>query len=171
MATASFKISDKEPVNIGMDDEDRTEVCQAISSCLANTQLLFQKTLFYHWNVTGPNFYSLHKLFEKQYNQLKNIGDSVAERIRALGHKVPGTNREFNELATIKEDENLPSSWQDMIKNLLQSHELSSEEARRVLEIAEDLEDDVTANAMVELMEFHEKSAWMLRSTLEDNQA
>lgn len=169
MSNAKFKIQSEKTVNIGMSQEECAEISQALSCCLANTELLVQKTQYYHWNVTGANFYSLHKLFEKQYNSLAKAGDVVAERVRALGTIVPGTFAEFKKLATISEDEQLPSSWQKMVVNLTESHALCSEEARRTLEIAEEMGDDVSADIMINLMNLHEKSAWMLRSTVEEN--
>ncbi len=167
MATAKLRQASEHNINIIMTPDECMEVSQALYSCLANTQLLFQKTQFYHWNVTGPNFYSLHKLFEKQYNTLKDKGDIIAERVRALGNNVPGTYAEFQKLATISEDESLPENWQQMVSNLVECHVLGSEEARRALEVAQDIEDDVSVDIMIDIMKFHEKSAWMLRSTLQ----
>lgn len=167
MAIAKIKSPKEKTVSVDMSVEECTEVSEALFPCLANTQLLFQKTQYYHWNVTGEGFYSLHKLFEKQYKSLQNIGDIIAERIRALGNNAPGTFAEFKKLTIITEDDQLPASWQEMVNNLIESHKLGAQEGRRALEVAEDLEDDVSANIMIDLMSFHEKSAWMLRSTVE----
>ncbi|NDF12061.1 MAG: DNA starvation/stationary phase protection protein [Proteobacteria bacterium] len=139
-------------------------VAQALSGFLASTYTLYQKSLFYHWNVTGENFVGLHSLFEQHYEELHKAGDALAERIRALGHFAPGTLGEFCALTQVEEDKKLPSDARQMIMNLLESHEICSQEARLVLKAAEDAEDDVTADLMIERMAFHDKAAWMLRA-------
>jgi starvation-inducible DNA-binding protein len=150
--------------NTVVDTKQRAKVAQALSRFLASTYALYQKSLFYHWNVTGPHFASLHKLFEEHYNDLHMAGDEIAERVRALGHFAPGTLSEFAELSSLEEDRNLPGNANQMISNLLKSHEICSGQARKVLELAEESKDPVTHDMMARRMEFHDKAAWMLRS-------
>lgn len=138
-------------------------VVEALSEFLGSTYVLYQKSLFYHWNVTGPNFMGLHTLFEQHYNDLHMAGDQLAERIRALGAIAPGTMREFLAHSRLKEDAKLPDA-PTMIKNLMRDHEASSAHANEVLKVAEEAEDDVTVDMMVERMTFHDKAAWMLRA-------
>lgn len=167
MTQSAVKIIDNEAVEIGMKQEGRAKVAKQLSSFLASTYTLYMKTLFYHWNVTGKQFHSLHELFEGQYNDLHGAGDKIAERIRALGHFTPGTFNAFLELSAIKEDASLPEDAETMVTNLLKDNETCSQEARKVLKIAEDAEDEVTVDMMVERMTAHDEAAWMLRSTIE----
>jgi len=143
---------------------DCTQVAEALSGFLASTYALYQKSLFYHWNVVGPNFVGLHSLFESQYQDLHKAGDEVAERIRALGRFAPGTLAEFASLSHVKEDKSLPENAEIMVKKLLESHELCSMQAREVLEIADEARDDVTFDLLVSRKAFHDKAAWMLRA-------
>lgn len=152
--------------NAAASAEGRAEVARVLSGFLASTYALYQKSLFYHWNVTGPHFVGLHELFEEHYQELHKAGDAIAERIRALGHFAPGTLAEFTSLSSIKEDRQLPEAASQMVANLLEAHEHCSEEARGVRRIAEAAEDEVTVDQMVERMEFHDKAAWMLRAML-----
>lgn len=154
-------------LSIGMNDESREKVCRKLSGLLASTYMLYLKTLYYHWNVTGQNFNSLHEMFETQYNDLHAAGDELAERIRALGHFTPGTVREYLELSSIKDDAKLPGSDVQMVKNLLKDNEECSREARAVMKIAEEGSDEVTIDMMVARMTYHDKTSWMLRSTLQ----
>src|SRR5690606_9628646 len=105
--------------------------------------------------------------FEEHYEDLHAAGDELAERIRALGHFCPGTYKEFGQLSVIKEDDTLPMSSDDMVSNLLHDHEACSNEARKVLKIAEKAEDEVTVDMMVSRMATHDQAAWMLRSMME----
>lgn len=159
--------TDSVAVHVGVDDAKREQVCKELSKILASTYVVYLKTLYYHWNVTGPNFVGLHSLFEEQYNDLHQAGDELAERIRALGHFTPGTIAEYTKLSSVKDDSKLPSSADEMVRNLLAANEQCSQEARQVLEVAEEAGDEVTVDMMVERMTAHDKTAWMLRSIIE----
>ena len=167
MVNSTLKLVDDKDVNIGVKQEQRAAVAKELSKFLASTYTLYMKTLYYHWNVTGKQFHSLHELFEGQYEDLHSAGDELAERIRALGHFTPGTFKDYIELSEINEDSQLPESADDMVRNLLRDNETCSQAARSVLKIAEEAEDEVTVDMMVERMSTHEEAAWMLRSTLQ----
>ena len=152
--------------NAGSGNKQRALVAHALSNFLASTYTLYQKSLFYHWNVTGPNFVGLHLLFEQHYEELHKAGDTIAVRIRALGHASPGTFSEFLSMSSVKEDSKLPVA-SAMVINLIKSHEICSKEAHKVLDIAEKAQDEVTVDLMVQRMAFHDKAAWMLRAIQE----
>jgi len=157
---------DGQQANIGIEDKMRAEVATALSSMLASTYSLYVKALFYHWNVTGPQFHGLHTLFEEHYENLHNAGDEIAERIRALGHFTPGTLQSFSALSVVKDDEFLPENAEGMLKNLKVAHELCAGEARQVLAVAERAGDEVTVDMMVERMRFHDEANWMLNASM-----
>ncbi len=167
MTTSTVKKTDDVSPEIGMSQENRKAVAEALSGILASTYTLYMKTLYYHWNVTGPLFHSLHALFEQHYEELHAAGDAIAERIRALGHKTPGTYHAFQKLSRVKEDQTLPASAIDMVNNLLEANEICTVHARDVLKIAEDNKDEVSLDAMVGRMSTHDEAAWMLRAITE----
>lgn len=168
MSLATHQRTDNKSPEIGVTSEHRAEVAKLLSGMLASTYTIYMKTLYYHWNVTGPLFHSLHETFEVQYQELHEAGDAIAERIRALGHKTPGTHKQFAELSNVKEDEELPGSAVQMVKNLLADNEACSQHAREVLKLAEEHLDEVSADMMVGRMAVHDEAAWMLRATIED---
>ena len=151
-------------INIGISEEARARSAEALSRLLADTYTLYLKTHGYHWNVEGPHFQQLHIQFMDQYTEMWTAVDELAERIRALGHKAPGSYAQFVKLATIKEEDGDPS-WQDMVRNLAQGHEQVARTAREVLRIAEDISDDATGDVVAPRITLHEKTAWMLRAT------
>ena len=167
MATPTSLQDDASEVNIGIDKKSRKEISTALSHVLAETYSLQLKTLYYHWNVTGPLFQSLHILFQEQYNMLPPAVDELAERIRVLGFVAPGTYRDFAELSSIKEDKQLPADWQVMVKNLVAAHEAVARCARVALKKAQAASDEGTVDILVGRIQEHEKTAWMLRSLLE----
>src|ERR1044071_5858670 len=155
------------PINIGIEEKDRTQIAGGLSRLLADTFTLYLKTHNFHWNVTGPMFRTLHIMFEEQYNELWTAGDALAERIRALGVYAPATYKEFTRLTSIKEEDNIPAAM-DMIRLLVEGHETAARTARTVFETAENASDAPTADLVTERMQVHEKTAWLLRSLLSE---
>ncbi len=153
-------------INNGIDAEARARICEGLSHLLADTYTLYLKTHNYHWNVTGPMFQTLHLMFEGQYNELALAVDLIAERIRALGAKAPGSYREFTRLTSITEDDGAPSAT-DMIRDLLAGQEAVVRTARKLFPIADEANDEPTADLLTQRMQVHEKTAWMLRSLLD----
>lgn len=154
-------------IDIGIPETERKEIAEGLSHLLADSYLLYLKTHYYHWNVTGPMFQTLHLMFEEHYNELAPAVDVIAERIRALGEFAPGTFGAYGKLGSIKEDNAVPAAT-DMIRNLVEAHEAVIRTARKVMPAAEKGGDEATADLVTQRLQIHEKTAWMLRSLLAD---
>lgn len=154
-------------INIGIDEKSREEIGEGLSRLLADTYTLYLQTHNFHWNVTGPFFQQLHVLFEEHYTELAVAVDDIAERIRALGILAPGTYKELAELTSIEEVEGNISA-EEMIGRLVDSHETVVRTARKVLETAQEAEDESSASLVGDRLVVHEKTAWMLRSHLQN---
>lgn len=140
-------------------------VAEALKSVLADSYALYLKTQNYHWNVTGPNFQSLHLLFEGQYTDLAAAIDAIAERIRALGQKAPGSMKAYDNSRTIADgDENAPAG--QMVKELAEDQGIITKTLTTALKAAQEAGDEVTIGLLVERLTVHEKNGWMLRSSL-----
>lgn len=151
--------------NIGIEAAGRAAVAEGLVRLLGDTYALQVKTQGYHWNVTGPNFQSLHALFEAQYDALAAAADELAERLRALGKPAPGGLAALQSVSMIPEETGAPG-WQDMVRRLLEGHEQVIKTARAVLPLGEEAGDDVTVDLVTGRLHEHEKAAWMLRATL-----
>ncbi|MFP8490090.1 Dps family protein [Gracilimonas sp. Q87] len=154
-------------INIGISEEHREKIAKGLSKVLADSYLLYLKTHNYHWNVTGELFHQLHEQFEEQYTELAEAIDVIAERIRALGFRAPGTFKEFNELTSIEEDTDRPKAL-EMVRRLTTANEQVIRTAREALEPANNAEDEATIDLLTERLTVHSKTAWMLRSHLEE---
>lgn len=151
--------------NIGLNKNNRQAVSNMLNTLLADEYLLYIKTQNYHWNVTGLMFNDLHIFFGKQYQQLADIVDSVAERVRALGERSHGTMQEFLDNTRLKEKPGVVPAAQEMIKNLLEDHEAIIRTLRTDIdETTNEFEDVGTNNFLSDLITRHEKMAWMLRA-------
>ena len=155
------------PVNIGISDAKRKKIAEGLSKLLADSYTLYLTTHNFHWNVTGPQFNSLHVMFMDQYTEQWNALDVIAERIRALGFPAPGTYKEFVKLASIQEVEGVPKAT-DMIRHLVLAQEATARTARALFPVVDDANDQPTADVLTQRIDVHEKTAWMLRSLLEE---
>ena len=153
-------------IDIGIPEKDRKAIATGLSRFAADNFTLYMKTHFFHWNVTGPMFQTLHLMFETQYNELWLASDAIAERIRALGFPAPGTYDEFAKLTVIKSTKGAPKAV-DMIKQLVAGHEATVKTARALFPIVDAANDEATADLLTQRIQIHEKTAWMLRSLLE----
>ena len=154
-------------INIGMSDSDRAKIAEGLSALLADSYTLYMMTHNFHWNVTGPRFNDLHNMFMGQYTEQWNALDTIAERIRALGHPAPGTYKEFVKLASIKEIDGVPKAA-DMVRHLMEAQEATARTARKLFPVVDAANDQPTADLLTQRLEIHEKTAWMLRSLLEE---
>ncbi len=154
-------------IDIGISTSERRKVADGLSNFLADSYTLYLKTHNFHWNVTGPMFNSLHVMFETQYTEAWTALDAVAERIRALGYRAPGTYAEFARLSSIGDSETVEGTdWREMVRQLVIGNEAVCRTARKVLKTADGAGDDPTVDLMTQRLNIHEKNAWMLRSLL-----
>ncbi|MDX1514644.1 MAG: Dps family protein [Gammaproteobacteria bacterium] len=152
-------------VDIGISEQHRSEIAEGLSRVLADSYTLYLKTHNYHWNVTGPQFNTLHSMFEEQYSELAEAVDEIAERIRALGMPAPGSYKAFAELSSIEEETGQPDA-EEMIRRLVRGQETVVRTAREIFPVVDQANDEPTADLLTQRMQIHEKNAWMLRSML-----
>jgi len=153
-------------IDIGISSDERAKIASGLSRLLADSYTLYLKTHNFHWNVTGPMFMTLHRMFEEQYSELALAVDEIAERIRALGHPAPGSYGEFQALTSIQDDAGTLDA-QAMIAALVTAQETVARTAREVFPVVEAAADEPSADLLTQRMQVHEKNAWMLRSLIE----
>jgi starvation-inducible DNA-binding protein len=153
-------------IDIGIAASQREEIAAGLSRLLADTYVLYGKTHGFHWNVTGPMFNTLHLMFMEQYTELWTALDEIAERIRALGHKAPFGGSIYRELSSIPESQGVPAAM-EMVRELVEGHEAAARTIRSVFALADEANDQPTADLLTQRLQIHEKTAWMLRSLME----
>ena len=153
-------------LNLGINEQDRVKIAAGLSRLLADSYTLYLKTHNFHWNVKGPLFNTLHLMFEEHYTELATAVDEIAERIRALGVRAPGSYKEFAELTSVTEAEG-DEPAEEMIRQLVLGQETVVRTAREVFPAADAANDEPTADLLTQRMQIHEKNAWMLRSMLD----
>lgn len=150
--------------NIGISDKNRKVVVEILNQILADEYVLYTKSLKFHWNVESDNFSELHAFFKEHYEKLLEMADDVAERARSLGGNAFGTLEEFLQHTNLAEEVGKIPDATDMIEDLLTDHETIIQHLRKSLEVCTEHGDAGTSNFLTDLMEKHEKMAWMLRA-------
>jgi len=164
---ATKKQSKSATIDIGISEGDRRKIADGLAELLADSYTLYLMTHNFHWNVKGPMFNTLHLMFMSQYTEQWTALDLIAERIRALDFPAPGTYKEFIKLASIKEIEGVPKATK-MIRHLVAAQEATARTARKLFPVVEKANDQPTADLLTQRLEVHEKTAWMLRSLLDE---
>jgi starvation-inducible DNA-binding protein len=153
-------------INIGITDKNLQAVANELQKLLADEFVLYTKTRNYHWNIEGPNFMELHKIYETQYEQLDEIMDQVAERIRQIGHYAEGQLKDFIKLTRLGED-GYVTDQKTQLRNLLEDHESVIRHLRKNIDdFGDKYKDAGTADFVTGIMKEHEKFAWFIRSYL-----
>jgi starvation-inducible DNA-binding protein len=154
-------------MDIGINKKDRAKIAGGLSRLLADSYTLYLMTHNFHWNVKGPMFNTLHAMFMQQYTEQWNALDLIAERIRALDFPAPGTYAEFAKLSSIKDVGGVPKAM-EMVRHLVAAQEAVARTARELVPVAEKASDQPTLDLLTQRLNVHEKTAWMLRSLLEE---
>ncbi len=143
----------------------RSKVAEALRAALADSYALYVKTLGVHWNVTGAGFYGIHTLTDKQYNDLHTAADTIAERIRALGHVAPASFSEFRTLSPI-DVETPHSGTAQMLLALIADNETAAKRLLEFSNVAAENDDKYSEDLLIARIGVHEENAWMLRSSI-----
>lgn len=148
-----------------MNGKQQTNV-ESLQRVLSDTFILYMKTYAVHWNFTGSNFFSIHKLTESQYEELAEAVDEIAERVRALGHEAPISLGDILDSGDLKEIKSGKLSSGNMLEELYRSHEVLAKKAKQAADAAAEADDDYSNDMMIGRIGSHQKAAWMLKSLL-----
>lgn len=164
MSTEALKSSVTEfPVKTGIERKDRKALAELMGRVLASSYVLYHKTHAYHWNITGPLFYSVHKLTDEHYQDLADAIDDIAERIRAIGFAAPVGLAKYIEDSAVSDVDGSPNAG-EMIDELSRDHQALASQLRDAVKEAEKADDVYTADLLTARIGVHEEAAWMLNA-------
>jgi starvation-inducible DNA-binding protein len=154
-------------LNTGISEENSRKVADALNEILADEFVLYTKTLNFHWNIEGRDFHALHLFLDDQYNQLQTIIDSVAERVRKVGHFAKGSMKEFLDASSLNEHSGAARVSELMLAELVSDHDAIIRKTRKLIdEFADQYDDAGSSDFITGIMKEHEKMAWMLRASV-----
>jgi starvation-inducible DNA-binding protein len=137
----------------------------ALKTAFASEFSFYLKAHNFHWNVEGPLFAQLHKLFKTIYKEVYGAIDPFAEHLRALEVYTPASYGKFNMLTKV-EDENAVPDSHGMLSELLADSERMANIFRITFDMAEAAGDHGLSNFLADRQDQHKKHSWMLRSSL-----
>jgi starvation-inducible DNA-binding protein len=146
----------------------QSAVTAALSALLADSYSLMAETHLAHWNVEGPAFFELHGAFQKQYEDLFEAVDEVAERIRALGDYSPGGLAVFAKASSIPGAPVGAAPAKDFVAAIIEGNETANESAKKLRDTAEQAHDLETQDLAIKRIQYHDKTLWMLKSYLKN---
>lgn len=152
-------------MKLALDKKICAKVGEKLSYYIADSFVLYVKTLNYHWNMVGAGFFMYHKLLEEQYQELAEAVDLMAERIRMLDLKAPATMKEYLALTSLPEGKSNLSE-RKMIEELAKDNMFLVEHGSKVIAFCNDCEDEATADILIARIRAHDKNSWLLRSHL-----
>jgi starvation-inducible DNA-binding protein len=152
---------------LGLSSTALHKVHDLLNTCLANLHVLTAKTRKMHWDVVGPQFMTLHKVWDEQYTQLSEASDQVAERIRQLNGYPLATLRGFLEQTELQEEPGRIPNATEAVSRLLADHEAIIRSLRQGIHTSDEVDDAGTSDFLTGLLQAHEKMAWILRSFLQ----
>lgn len=150
-------------VDTGVESKDRRKLATSMGRVLASSYVLYHKIHAFHWNVTGPMFYSVHKLTDDHYQDLAAALDNIAERIRAIGFKTPTGLKSYLSESVVEDVDEMPAA-EEMIKQLSKDHQAIAMQLREAVKEAETLDDVFTADLLTARIGAHEEASWMLNA-------
>jgi starvation-inducible DNA-binding protein len=139
------------------------QLIQQLKVILGTNFGLYFKAHSFHWNVEGPDFAQYHEFLGNFYESVYGNVDSIAEKIRMLGSYAPTTLPRMLELSDIEDTETIPSALA-MLNQLKQDNERFIVHLRAGIVAADSANEPAIGNYLQDLLDQHQKHAWMLRS-------
>ena len=146
--------------------ETRAKSVSLLNQHLADTFDLMSQTNFAHWNVKGPTFIALHKLFDELAETLEKHVDEIAERATALGGVAMGTARQAAAMSHVSEFPAGVHKGQDVVAALADRYAALGKTVRAAIDDAEDFGDTDTSDLFTQVSRALDQSLYFLESHL-----
>src|SRR6476660_2749873 len=144
---------------IGLTDKNARTIEETLNKLLADEHIVYAKTRNYHWNYEGDNFIEMHKFYEGQYEELAEMIDEIAERVRMIGHHAEGRLKDFLKLTNL-EEQNYTTDQNEQVRNLTDDHQTIIRILRNSIVKLDKLKDAGSVDLLTRIIQQHEKMAW-----------
>lgn len=146
--------------------QTRQKVCSLLNARLADAVDLATHCKQAHWNVKGPSFIALHKLFDDAHETVESAVDDLAERVVALGGTALGTARAVAKASSLKEYPANLTKGRDHVHALADRLGAFAKSVRAAIDQAEDLGDAGTADLFTGVSREIDKTLWLVEAHL-----
>lgn len=152
--------------SIDLDSEICKKVCKLLNENLVDTIHLSMQAKLAHWNVKGAQFFPLHELFDKLYDETNDWSDLLAERIVQLGHVAVANLDSVSQNSRLKSYSLKLVDGEEHLSALVHSMKTLCKSIRSSIQQCADLGDDGTADLFTEISRASDKFLWFLESHL-----
>lgn len=149
---------------IDIAEKNRQELVGLLNSSLGSVADMYLQLKQAHWNVKGPQFIALHKLFDEIAAQMEEQVDIIAERITALGGTALGTSQSIVKGSLLPEYPLDIFSEKDHLKHLTHNMALLTAHTRKSIQISEEYSDVATGDMYIGLTRLLDKNLWFLEA-------
>ena len=155
-----------ETTRIDIEKANRAKVAELLNQLLADSSDLSMQAKHAHWNVKGPHFIALHKLFDEIYDSMGEHVDEIAERTAALGAHVKGRLQDAVGATRLKEFPAATTEGMAVVRALADALGAFANSVRDGIDRAEALEDMVTSDMLTGIAGTLDKHLWFLEAHL-----
>ncbi|MGL5253005.1 MAG: Dps family protein [Moraxella sp.] len=163
--STTTKAPSKKTKDISLEPQDMSKIVERLNGLLANYHVFYTNVRGYHWNVRGSDFFTLHVKFEELYTAMQLQIDEIAERILMLNGTPLHAYSDFLRIASIKEDKNV-SEGRACVKGILTGLTMAIAQQRDIIDLADELDDQGTADQLTAYIQAQEKLVWMYNAYL-----
>ena len=142
----------------------RAKLVQLLNAQLASCADLYSQIKQAHWNVKGPSFIALHKLFDEAAEQVEEYIDEIAERAVQLGGTAMGTVRMAAAASGLQEYPANITAGLDHVRALSRALAAFGAAARKSIETSDELGDKDTADLFTEVSRGIDKYLWFVEA-------
>lgn len=141
----------------------RTKMIALLNARLADMVDLRQHLKQAHWNVKGPNFIGLHKLFDDVAAEAGNYADEIAERAVQLGGDAEGTLRMAAAASTLEEFPSV-NNWAAVVEAVADRIAATAKGVRKAADTADKAGDLGTSDMFVDMVRGLDKYLWFVEA-------
>ena len=152
-------------VVVGVQNNENKSVTERIQTVLAGLHIQYHNLRTFHWNITGPHFFTLHARFEELYNDISAKVDESAERILAIGGKPGMALNDYTRFSSLSDGSELTGA-EEMVLKVLEGNEILIKDIKQLVNVASESGDDGTADLFTGYIADFQKTNWMLKAFL-----
>jgi len=148
-------------------ERERIDLVTMLNQTLASTSDLYAQLKHAHWNIKGPQFIAMHKLFDEIAEEIEGHVDTVAERITALGGTAFGTIQDVVKNTQLRVLPTNVFAMEQLLEHVTHNFAILSELCRECMDRSEELDDMATNDIYVDLTRSLDKNLWFLEAHLQ----
>ena len=159
-----LKERQRAPLNTPTDltPEATRDISGALNLILADVFALYLKTKNFHWHLSGPHFRDYHLLFDEHAEQIFDMTDPIAERVRKIGGATIKSIGQIAHLQRVLDNDADYVDPEDMLAELAEDNKTLAARLRQTHNVCDEHRDIATASLIEVWIDETERRTWFL---------